>query len=275
MPIIDTNRSDTQDNTVVSIGEDGSSDLVKIGTKLGGEKSLHVIAEISGVTSVTTSTISRVDVASAARTVSGTSASIDSSGFGCISFLVDVTAFSGTNPTLQISLETSVDGTNWIEYVNTQRIVSTGVLEFQRGAIGSKFYRYVWTITGTTPSFTFSINVNLKDYLPKRSAVLTKYADLDITSVNNVSSIFRASDSSNVSVVTVRIDDGGSSSQFLVQASNDGMDDWAPITGNISQPKASTIVNTFSNQAFRFYRLIVKSTGGTGTKTLDIFWGAN
>lgn len=45
MPITEVNRSDVQDNTVVSIGENGSTDLADISAKKNGTIGLEVLSE--------------------------------------------------------------------------------------------------------------------------------------------------------------------------------------------------------------------------------------
>lgn len=97
---------------------------------------------------------------SAARTASGSTASIELIGGGeTIGVLLDVSAVSGTSPNLVVSLEWSNDGTNWAvpETADAFTALTTAVKRvktFERKAL---FHRVVWTITGTTPSFTFQV----------------------------------------------------------------------------------------------------------------------
>lgn len=101
-----------------------------------------------------------VVVASAARTASGSSGVVEPSGDGeTVCFQVGVTAVSGTGPSLALSVEWSNDGTNWAvpETADSFAAITAAVQRvksFERKAL---FYRVVWAITGTTPSFTFSI----------------------------------------------------------------------------------------------------------------------
>lgn len=97
-------------------------------------------------------------VTSAARTTSGNSGVLG--GYGppkTIRAQLDVTAASGTVPTLDVVIEDTLDGTNW-------NAVGTFA---QKGAAGREVInvtipfaeqlRVRWTIGGTTPSFTFSV----------------------------------------------------------------------------------------------------------------------
>lgn len=77
-----------------------------------------------------------------------------------LSLVVDVTAVSGTTPNLALTLEWSLDGTTWATTDPTPdgftAITATGT-KIKRFPVLANFYRIVWTITGTTPSFTFSV----------------------------------------------------------------------------------------------------------------------
>lgn len=99
-----------------------------------------------------------VFVASSARTVTanGTAQSAEKATF--LNLLVDVTASSGTTPTLDLTVEWSMDGTNFGAAQAADsftQFTATG-RAFKQFSIKAPFYRLVWTIGGTTPSFTFS-----------------------------------------------------------------------------------------------------------------------
>lgn len=218
--------------------------------------------------------VNRIDVTSAARTTSGDSGTLDSNGFGMAVFFINITAVSGTTPTMQISFDVSEDGSNWSELIKTVRFTAATTYREQRISLSAKYYRYRWTIAGTTPSFTFSMTSTLKPYSPNRNVVVSQYADLNLTATNNVSSSFTAADCSNVSIMTIRAADGGNNGQFKVQGSNTGLN-WGDISSNITQGANTTILTTFTGQSFRYYRLIVASATNAGTRVLDIHWGAS
>jgi hypothetical protein len=106
-------------------------------------------------------------VASAARTASGTgTASCGFERYEKFVFLLDVTAASGTNPTLDVTIQHSIDGgTNWHtlvamtqataagESIKTESEVESGTAE-----VYGDCFRAIWTIGGTdTPTFTFKV----------------------------------------------------------------------------------------------------------------------
>lgn len=103
-------------------------------------------------------------VPSASRVASGNSGLLESFGAETLDLAVDVTAASGTTPTLDLTLEYSTDGgLTWFApdpvEAFAQIIAATSVI--QRFEPKAKYYRVVWAIAGTTPSFTFAVDAFL------------------------------------------------------------------------------------------------------------------
>jgi hypothetical protein len=99
-------------------------------------------------------------VASAARTATGNSDLIKSEDLGeTVALLADVTAVSGTTPSMTLSVEWSNDGTNWAtpETADAFAAITAAAKKVKTFERKAAFNRVVWTITGTTPSFTFSV----------------------------------------------------------------------------------------------------------------------
>lgn len=124
-------------------------------------------------------------VASAARTADGNSGSITDfpDNLHSAEFIVDVTAASGTSPTLDLAIENSPDeGTTFYTAFRWAQITGTGPrrlvvrllasdaggeasipLDPTGGALSascplSKTIRVRWNIGGTNPSFTFAVH---------------------------------------------------------------------------------------------------------------------
>jgi hypothetical protein len=97
-------------------------------------------------------------VASAARTASGTGAEFNTEDAQAFEATLAITASSGTTPTLDVRLETTVDGTTWYTVGSFSQKTGNGSDAKAFGPLGDKC-RWAWTIAGTTPSFTFSIAV--------------------------------------------------------------------------------------------------------------------
>lgn len=97
-------------------------------------------------------------VTSAARTTSSNSGAI--SGFGESSTLrvqLDVTAASGTSPTLNVLVEDTLDGTNWNTVGTFAQRTAAGREVINITNPFADRIRVSWTVGGTTPSFTFSV----------------------------------------------------------------------------------------------------------------------
>lgn len=70
---------------------------------------------------------------------------------------LDVTAASGTTPTMTVTVETSQDGSSSWTSVGSFA-AATGVSSQRKTFAGlDNFLRATWTVGGTTPSFTFSV----------------------------------------------------------------------------------------------------------------------
>lgn len=114
---------------------------------------------------------------SAARTASGTGTIATNHNARGARFVVNVTAVSGTTPTMTVRLQYSYDGANFIDYdttnLQTAPITANGQYVFDvypglattanasRNGILPRTFRLVWTIGGTTPSFTFATYAHL------------------------------------------------------------------------------------------------------------------
>lgn len=99
-------------------------------------------------------------VASAARTASGNGDAVATNA-NQINLLVNVTAVAGTTPTLDLKLQYSHDGgTSWAdaEAADTFTQITAAKVVAKRFDVKGPHYRVVWTIGGTTPSFTFTIS---------------------------------------------------------------------------------------------------------------------
>lgn len=97
--------------------------------------------------------------ASATKTTSGNDTAFNTNQAKSLEAFLTVTAASGTTPTLDVRLETSVDaGATWRTVASLAQITVAGARNGVLGPLGDQC-RWAWTIAGTTPSFTFSIAV--------------------------------------------------------------------------------------------------------------------
>jgi hypothetical protein len=106
---------------------------------------------------------SRADVASAAKITTGTGSAFDAEDADAILGTLTVTAHAGTTPTLDVALETTVDGTNWYTVGAFPQVGDANLAATGRAfaPLGNQA-RWKWTIAGTSPSYTLSIAVSEK-----------------------------------------------------------------------------------------------------------------
>lgn len=94
-----------------------------------------------------------------AATASGNSGGLPV-GYGTTTARIqlNVTAASGTSPTLNVIVEDTLDGTNWntIGTFAQKTAVSREVINISTPFANQ--LRVAWTIGGTTPSFSFNVN---------------------------------------------------------------------------------------------------------------------
>lgn len=103
--------------------------------------------------------LEEVWAASAARTTSGDSGVLgDNYGlFSTLRVEVDVTAVAGTSPTLTVTVQDSLDGTNWNAVAATASLTAVGRTVLNVTTPFARRLRVAWAVGGTAPSFTFAV----------------------------------------------------------------------------------------------------------------------
>lgn len=111
------------------------------------------------MTTVTTMTA----LASAARTASGTAdiGAIPGEQTELLVY-VDVTAVSGTSPSMTVTYQSSHDNSTFFDNTSGIAITAAGRQLIKIPTTTGKFGRISFAISGTTPSFTFSAVVEAK-----------------------------------------------------------------------------------------------------------------
>jgi hypothetical protein len=135
-------------------------------TLVAGDAARDTMTAAGAKTAAIGAPVVSAEVASAARVATGNSGTISVPTGGGISGLLVVSAVSGTTPTLDLTLEESFDaGTNWLTAWSAPRVTGVTTVPIPQMAVGG-LRRWVWTISGTTPSFTFAINTNQLAFVP-------------------------------------------------------------------------------------------------------------
>lgn len=113
-----------------------------------------------GNSSTSTSGKTETAVPSAARTAPGNSGPLLAYGFPkALRAQLNVTAASGTTPTLDVIIEDSVDGgTTWNTIGTFAQKTAIGREVINITTPFTPLLRVRWTIAGGTPSFTFAVD---------------------------------------------------------------------------------------------------------------------
>lgn len=94
---------------------------------------------------------------SAARTANGSGSPYVMGARGTLRLTLAVTAASGTTPSMTVTVETSGDGGSTWYSAGTFAAKTTTATERKSFSGLDRLVRVSWTITGTTPSFTFTV----------------------------------------------------------------------------------------------------------------------
>lgn len=96
----------------------------------------------------------------AARTVTETSSVQDIKQATNLLAMLIITAASGTTPTLNVKFQESIDGETWIDIPSAAFAQQTGAATLRLElASRAPYVRAVAAIGGTTPSFTFAVQL--------------------------------------------------------------------------------------------------------------------
>lgn len=95
----------------------------------------------------------------ASITASGnTASSVLPNDGGIVEALIQVTAVTGTTPSLTPKLQVSLDGATWFDATTGAAITTAGAQRLQCLTLAA-YARVAYTVSGTTPNFTATINV--------------------------------------------------------------------------------------------------------------------
>lgn len=97
---------------------------------------------------------------SLARTSTSASNAVGVGQLDSIVVLADVTAVSGTSPSLALEVQWSDDGTTWFsgEPQDTFTAITAAKKVAKSFVVKGLYFRVSYAITGTTPSFTFALD---------------------------------------------------------------------------------------------------------------------
>lgn len=96
-------------------------------------------------------------VASTTQTASGDSGPLRVGAQGPLRLELAVSAAAGTTPSMTAVVEDTLDGTNWNVLGTFTAVTAAGAQVLNIAEPFTDQLRVRWTISGTTPSFTFSV----------------------------------------------------------------------------------------------------------------------
>lgn len=218
------------------------------------------------------------DVTSAARTSSGNSGTISAEVLGGnTGAIVTVTANSGTNQTLDVITEESIDnGTTWTPIYHFERFTTSNTTAIMPPMpIGGR-RRFSWVISGTTPSFTFKIDVtgSFGTHFPVTRQFFDRTANVLNGTGSAATTAYNVMGCKNVcaSLTCTTVTTGG---VYNLQFSNNNVD-WYVGSADVTAVANSTVAIPSNGTAVgRFVRLFVKTAGSSQTGTLVSFNATN
>lgn len=99
-------------------------------------------------------------VPAAARATAGTGGVIVTGDRATLRLTLDVTAVSGTGPSLTVTIEHSSDGATWSAHSSFAAVTAVGTARKVFSGL-DRYVRTTWAISGITPSFTFVVSGEL------------------------------------------------------------------------------------------------------------------
>lgn len=221
------------------------------------------------------STGNLTEVASAARTTSSNSGIIVSKVGAVLSGLVNVSAASGTTPTLDLVLQESYDnGVTFQDIWHCERITGVTTAFIPAIPLGGR-RRWLWTIAGTTPSFTFSIITTgvSTSFLPCRQ-FFDRTANILNGTLNATTGNFLIAQLKSITAY-ITIGAATTPATYQVQISNDSVN-WANGSAAVPAVASSTVaIPVTSGIAARFARIICTSAGTAQTGIVVSIGGTN
>mgnify|MGYP000497033735 FL=1 len=202
------------------------------------------------------------DVALAALTASANTAAISNALGNGFQVNVNVTAATGTTPTLDFRVEESFDGgTNWVTLYEMQRITAIGNYNTPILRASGRHIRYVQTVGGTTPSFTRSVLRNVLPFLPSEPQKRLMDRTIVPNTLNSVTPILFQGAASNLQLIVNMGAITTTPPAFQIEGSEDGVN-WYAVGTPLTAVASSTVEVTVPKSA-TFARARV-STAGVG-----------
>lgn len=203
-----------------------------------------------------------LDVASAARTTSGTSGIISTASGGSIAATLTVPTVSGTNPTLDVIYEESYDnGTSWNVVYCFPRVTAAATIHMPP-MFATGLRRWSWVIGGTaSPSFTFTVSsVVTTTSAPIVRRLFDRTANVLNGTLNTGSQSINVAGCTNI-VGFTRATSAGAYATYQLQVSMDNSD-FVGVGSAVAATSALVLLPAPAGTVANFARVFV-TIGGT------------
>lgn len=232
----------------------------------GSLTSAGTVSTVSTVTTVASMTSGNLgipgiiaDVSSAAITTTTTTGALTPTFGPSYQVVIPVTVVSGTNPTLDISIEESDDtGTNWVRVYDFPRITAIGVYRSGPLKLRGNRIRYVQTIGGTGPSFTRSIG-----RLQRSDTIFSRLGMIDRTinpnTLNSTSAVLFCDGTSEFNFYA-RCTAQTTAATIQIQFSDDNVNWYSPASATLTTA-VGFVKGQITDEYWRFARAIVTAAG--------------
>lgn len=205
------------------------------------------------------------DVSSSALTSTTTTSTVTQSVGSTFSIAIPVTAVSGTNPTLDVTIQESDDSsTNWYNTYDFPRITATGIYRSPQLPVTGNRIRYVQTVGGTgSPSFTRSI-VRMRSNTPAEALVQMIDRTINFNALNSTTPSLDTRNTANQ--VKLVVNTGAittTAPQFQLEGSEDYGSTWVAIGSPLVAVASSTVSTNVAGANWPLLRARV-STAGVG-----------
>lgn len=237
---------------------------------------LTTVTTVTTVGSVTAANLNIpgtiADVASAALTTTTTTAALTPTFGPSYQVNIPVTVVSGTNPTLDVQIQESLDtGTNWTAVYDFPRITATGFYSSPPMKLTGNRVRYVQTVGGTTPSFTRAIN-RLQNNSSARVYRQIIDRSIVLTTLNSVTPSLTTHGSKAAQLV-IAIGAATTPPSLQLEGSDDNGLTWYAVGSPLAAVASTTVQQTTANITSQLIRARVSSAGTTVTANYVLIRG--
>lgn len=225
----------------------------------------RVVLANNSLTATSTSTLTFSDF-NATFTSSATSSAYSTTGYRSQSFQIKVGTVTGTNPTMDYSIEESFDGTTWFTSYQFPRITSSNEVHRSPNIrfVGQNF-RYVRTIGGGTPSFGTTLVsrvANASEGSYQRNFINRSIAP---NTVSSTTPSFYAEGCKSFNLVITMNGGGTVMPTIALQGSEDSINWHSLSTGLLGVVSSSVTIASTVNVSCRYVRAIVTGAGTGST----------